>query len=238
MTTKLTSLELFAGCGGLSLGLEESGISPMLLLDCDYDSCKTLSLNRPQWNVVHDTVENFAMSNLLKYNTVDIISAGFPCQPFSFAGKKRGFQDERGSAFFYFLKIVQKINPNVILLENVKGIVTHDKGKTLLSILAQLDKLNYEVNYKILNAWHYNIGQKRERAFFIGMKKELNMSFMFPSPCGTRLTLKDVLKDISPSPGMLYPESKRKVLDLAPLVDAIGIYPKISPRNTWVKVII
>lgn len=213
------ALELFAGAGGLALGLEMAGFSSVGLVELDKHASSTLRLNRPNWNVFNLDIKdfNFNLNTHIKTITeIDLISGGFPCQPFSYAGMRLGLQDTRGTLFFEFASIVQKLQPKVLLAENVRGLKTHNQGKTLETILKSFDDIGYNVQYKILNANNYDVAQKRERMIIIGIRKDLPNTYNYPTPSKKILVLKDILKDVPLSEGAKYPENKRKILELVP----------------------
>jgi len=136
-------LELFAGAGGLAIGLEKAGIKCAALNEIDKWACQTLRENRPNWNVLEGDIRDFDFG---KYkNEVDIVTGGFPCQAFSYAGKKLGLQDARGTLFYEFARVVQEINPPICIGENVKGLLSHEKGKTLEGMMSILDEIGYNV---------------------------------------------------------------------------------------------
>lgn len=220
---KFQIIELFAGAGGLAIGLKNAGFNTLLLNDIDKDSCKTLSRNT-DYEVINDDIKNLSFK---KYkDKVDVLSGGFPCQAFSYAGKKLGFKDTRGTLFYEFAKRVQECNPKVILAENVKGLQSHDSGRTLATICNVIDEIGYDlVEPRVLKAIFYQVPQKRERLFLVGIRKDLNASnlFKYPDPCSEIYTLKDALKkgklyssNCPKSDGSTYPKKKKKVLDLVP----------------------
>ncbi len=219
-----TSLELFAGAGGLAIGMEKAGFDSMLLNEIDKDACKTLRTNRPQWNVVEGDVSQVNFSAY--QDKVDILAGGFPCQAFSYAGKKLGFEDTRGTLFFEFARAVQETNPKVILAENVRGILKHDHGKTIETITSIIDELGYTlVSPRVLKAIFYQVPQKRERLIIVGIRKDLapQVEFCWPSPYSRIMTMKDALKagelfatDVPASPGQTYPKRKAEILSLIP----------------------
>ena len=210
----VTAIELFAGAGGLALGLEQAGICTVEYVEFDKACCETLKTNRPEWNVICDDIHNV---DFTEYSgQIDVVTGGFPCQAFSYAGKKLGFEDTRGTLFHEFARCVQQVRPKMFLAENVRGLVSHDKGRTLQTIIEVLKSLGYSVQYKILNAAYYGVGQKRERIVIIGIIDDLPIDFSFPIPDEKMTTLRQVLKDCPASPGEEYSEKKRKVLELVP----------------------
>lgn len=210
----VTAIELFAGAGGLALGLEQAGIHTLAYVEIDKFSCETLKMNRPQWNVICNDIHNVDFSEY--EGKVDIVTGGFPCQAFSFAGKKLGFEDTRGTLFHEFARCVSEVKPSIFLAENVRGLISHDHGRTLQTILDVLGDLGYDIQYQVLNAAYYGVGQKRERIVIVGIKKGLNIQFEYPKPDETMTTLREALKDCPKSEGQQYSEKKKKFLSQVP----------------------
>ena len=210
----VTAIELFAGAGGIALGLEEAGIKTVEYVEIDKEKIETLKMNRPEWNVVCKdiSVVDFTMYK----DKVDIVTGGFPCQAFSYAGKKLGFSDTRGTLFHEFARCVKEVNPKIFWAENVRGLVSHDGGRTLKTIIDVLGTLGYTIQYKVLNAAYYGVGQKRERIVIIGIRNDLNIKFEYPKPEKRMTTLKEVLRDCPKSQGASYSENKKRVLELVP----------------------
>jgi DNA (cytosine-5)-methyltransferase 1 len=220
---EFNSIELFAGAGGLAIGLEKAGINCLALNEIDKWAAGTLRKNRPDWNVIEDDVRNISFKKLK--NKVDIVTGGFPCQAFSYAGKKLGLNDARGTLFYEFARVVQETKPLICVGENVKGLLNHDNGRTVEGMKSILDEIGYTVlPPRVLKAIFYNVPQKRERLLIVGIRKDIDSSlFEFPQPFKKIYNLKDALKkgelyntDVSKSPGQLYPKSKKDVLDLVP----------------------
>lgn len=213
----VTAIELFAGAGGLALGLEQAGIKTLEYVEFDNFCCETLKHNRPNWNVICDDIHKVDFS---KYkNKIDIVTGGFPCQAFSFAGKKLGFEDTRGTLFHEFARCVQEVNPKMFMAENVRGLISHDKGRTLetiLSVLSGLGKNGYTIQTKVLNAAYYGVGQKRERIVIIGVRNGTKIHFQYPNPDREMTTLRTALRHCPKSEGQQYSARKRAVLDLVP----------------------
>lgn len=161
---KLHSIELFAGAGGLALGLEKAGFEAVLLNEIDKAACATLRKNRPHWNVQERSIAELDFKPF--HNKVDLVSGGFPCQSFSYAGKRLGFEDARGTLFYEFARCLKEVNPPIFLAENVRGLLEHDEGRTLSSIKDIIDELGYYlIEPKVLKAIFYQVPQKRERLF-------------------------------------------------------------------------
>lgn len=208
----VTAIELFAGGGGLALGLEQAGIKTLQLVEIDKACYRTLKQNRPHWNVLNEDVSKVEFSKFK--GKVDIVTGGFPCQAFSLAGKKLGFEDTRGTLFYEFARCVKEVNPTIFMAENVKGLISHDNGRTLSVILSVFEELGYDVQYQVLNAVNYGVAQKRERIIIIGTKP--GVDFQYPQKANNILTLRDVLKDCPKSEGQSYSENKKKFLELIP----------------------
>ena len=164
---KPKTIELFAGAGGLALGIEEAGFDNISLIEVDKDAADTLKCNRPQWNVICDDIANISCLDLEKYfgikkGELDLLSGGAPCQSFSYAGKRLGLEDARGTLFYHYAMFLEKLQPKMFLFENVKGLLTHDRGKTYKTILDIFERAGYTITksqIKVLNAWDYGVAQ-------------------------------------------------------------------------------
>ena len=172
---KFTSIELFAGAGGLALGLEQSGFQHIGLVEVDKSASETLKQNREKWNILCEDIAKVADRNLeqefgIEKYELDLLSGGAPCQSFSYAGKRLGLQDVRGTMFYHYATFLHKLQPKMFLFENVKGLLTHDKGKTYQTILNIFEDEGYIIHKKVLNAWNYGVPQKRERLITIGIR--------------------------------------------------------------------
>lgn len=218
--TKYNMLELFSGAGGLALGLHASGLNPIALIDFDSDANNTVKNNFPEWNVIEEDINLIAEKGIHKFvslnEEVDLITGGFPCQSFSYAGKRLGLKDVRGTVFFSLAKIIQEVQPKMFLLENVRGLINHDKGRTFDTVINVLKDLDYKIRYKVINAWDYNVPQKRERVFIVGIKSKYPNTFVWPKKYTYKPVLKDVLLDVPESEGIEYSKKKKDVMDLVP----------------------
>ena len=220
---KRKCIELFAGAGGLALGLEKAGFEEIGLVEIDKTACDTLRLNRPNWNVIEEDIVKFSQKDLLKefnlkVGELDLLSGGYPCQSFSYAGKKLGLEDVRGTMFFYYAEFLRQLQPKMFLAENVKGLTTHDGGRTIQTMVDVFQDLGYTVEWKVLNAWDYGVAEKRQRVVIIGTRNDLkeNVKFKYPEPHDYKPVLRDVLQNVPESVGAKYPEKKKKVFDLVP----------------------
>ena len=156
-------------------------------------------------------------------NKIDVVTGGFPCQAFSYAGKKLGLNDARGT-LFEFARVVKEVNPPICIGENVKGLLSHDNGKTLQGMISILDEIGYNVvPVEVLKAINYKVPQKRERLILVGIRKDIDVEYEYPKPYKKIYNLKMLLKkvnffdcDVPNSLGAKYPQSKIEVLDLVP----------------------
>ena len=190
MNNPLKFVDLFCGMGGFRLAFEAQGCKCVYSSDIDEYACKTYELN----------FSEFPKSDITKVNAkdipdFDILCAGFPCQPFSIAGKRLGFEDTRGTLFFDVARIIKEKEPAAFLLENVRGLSNHDGGKTLEVIVKTLDELGYETKWKVLNAKKYGVPQNRERWYCYGIKRSLKKQLPdFPLERPLKKTLKDIIE--------------------------------------------
>ncbi len=176
-----TFLDLCSGIGGGRLGLEQAGLKCVGFSD-------TSKLAKRTYELMHDTTDEKYYYNLkrIKCETLpdyDLLIAGFPCQTFSVIGRKDGFSDDRGQIIFHLARILEESQPKCFLFENVKGLVTHDKGKTINIIINELNRVGYDVVYKVLTSLDYGVPQMRQRVYFIGIRKDLGYdisSFNWP----------------------------------------------------------
>ncbi len=218
-----SSIELFAGAGGLAIGLEQAGFKALALNELDKHACDTLRKNRPHWNVVQGDVCGIDFTS---FKGVDFLSGGFPCQAFSYAGNQLGFEDTRGTLFFEFARAIKECQPRVFLGENVRGLLEHDSGKTIAAIKSVIADLGYTlIEPHVLKAIFYKVPQKRERLMLVGIRNDLlpNAAFKWPSPYKRIFTLKDALQagelypdDVPVSEGQKYPKRKAEILKLVP----------------------
>lgn len=183
---------MFAGIGGIDLGFSQSGCKVVWANEIDSAVCKTYRHNFPDINLIERDIHKVDVESMPDF---DILTAGFPCQPFSIAGKQKGFNDKRGNLFFEITRIVDRKRPPVILLENVKNLLEHDNGKTFFVIYNSLAQFGYCMRYKVLNALEYgNLPQNRERVFIVAFKDwEQCNKFEFPSPIELTQKLFDII---------------------------------------------
>ena len=221
----MKSIELFAGAGGLALGLEQAGFEHIGLVEFDEDAAATLKTNRPNWKVLCEDIAKVAQRDLeyefgIKKGELDLLSGGAPCQSFSYAGKRLGLEDVRGTMFYHYATFLHKLQPKMFLFENVRGLLTHDSGKTYKTILDIFRQEGYKVSFRIMNAWDYGVPQKRERLITIGIRNDLAEGRVYRFPI--RHTYKPVIRDIKldSNPGrdecQTYSENKTEIFKLVP----------------------
>lgn len=186
------SIDLFAGIGGIRLGFEQTKrVKNVFSAEIDKYACLTYKENFG--SDPYCDVTSIQDEEIDKLPDFDILLAGFPCQAFSIAGKRGGFDDTRGTLFFDVARILKEKQPKAFLLENVKGLTNHDKGRTFKTILNTLRQdLGYTVYHQILNSKDYGVPQKRERIYIVGFKK--NIHFTFPQKSTKSKYIKDILE--------------------------------------------
>ncbi len=192
MESKYKTIDLFAGIGGIRLGFEQTyRVNNVFSAEIDTYACKTYEENFG--DNPHCDVTSLDEDKIKKIKDFDILLAGFPCQAFSIAGRRGGFEDTRGTLFFDVARIIKEKQPKAFLLENVKGLTNHDKGKTFNTILNVLkNELGYTVFHQILNAKDFNVPQKRDRIYIVGFKKEVD--FKFPKSKKLTRSIKNILE--------------------------------------------
>ena len=210
--TKYSSIELFAGAGGLALGMENAGIDHNFLIEIDKHAASTLKHNRPHWNISCSDARDASYEGM----SADIVTGGFPCQAFSFAGNQLGFEDARGTLFFELARCIKEVRPKIAVGENVRGLLTHDNGKTLSAMLSILDDLGYRVAYRVLRAQYLDVPQKRERLVIIAVRKDLNLPILFPKEKDYTISMREALENVPLSLGQEYPKRKREIMELVP----------------------
>ena len=174
-------LDLFAGIGGFRLGMESAGH------EC-IGFCEIDKFARASYKAIHDTEGEIELHDITRVTDdevraigeVDVICGGFPCQAFSIAGARRGFEDTRGTLFFEIARFASILKPKYLFLENVKGLLNHDKGNTFKTIIGALDGLGYDVEWQVLNSKNFGVPQNRERVFIIGRFRGQRARNVFP----------------------------------------------------------
>lgn len=189
----LKAVSLFSGIGGLDLGFIKEGFDVIWANDFDKYAVETYKVNIDDKIVLGDI--NDLIDDIPSH---DVLLAGFPCQPFSMMGKQKGFSDERGTLFFTIEKILSMHKPKIIVLENVKNLLTHNNGKTFRKMKDILEqKLNYSIHFKVLNSQDFGVPQTRRRVFVVGfLKDEIDShNFQFPKTQKLKITTFDLLDE-------------------------------------------
>ena len=218
-------IDLFAGIGGIRLGFESVGGTCVFSSEFDEKACATYEANfgeHPSGDITKIAAEDIPY--------FDILLGGFPCQAFSIIGKKEGFDNETcGTLFFEIERILKEKQPKAFMLENVRNLTAHDKGRTFQVIRTHLEALGYNVYAKVLNALDYGLPQKRERIIIVGFKDNVMFSFPEPIPASKRKKLEDILeKDV---PGKYYVKESIRQSRLMRLKDPNYPKPYISHEN-------
>lgn len=191
MNYKPKVCSLFAGIGGIDLAFEQAGFEVAWANEIDKDASSTYRHNFPNTVLVEDDIRNINAENIPDF---DVLTAGFPCQPFSVCGNKKGFEDDRGNLFFEIMRIVDKKKPAIIFLENVANLTEHDNGKTFNRIHNELSERDYTIRYIIADACNYGIPQHRTRTYIVAFKSfEMCNRFRFPEEQRLRNHLFDVI---------------------------------------------
>lgn len=193
-----TFFDFCSGIGAGRLGLEQCGLSSV-----GYSDTSRLSVTT--YKMMHSAEEEKNYGNLKKIDGTklppyDLLIAGFPCQTFSVIGRKAGFDDSRGQIIFHLIRLLEECQPKCFILENVRGLVSHDKGATIAKIVEEINKIGYSVEYKVLTSLNYGVPQMRQRVYFVGFNKNLVSEdaiskFQFPEPMSDVPPLSDYLID-------------------------------------------
>lgn len=211
------SIEICAGAGGQALGLEQAGFEHIALVEYESEYCDCLKKNRPQWNVQCMDVRSF--DGLPYKGKIDLLAGGVPCPPFSIAGKQLGADDER-DLFPEMLRLVEEIQPKVVMIENVRGLLSPSFDMYRNAIMTKLRQLGYSAHIKLLNASDYGVPQLRPRVVIIGISKQLEDTFTYPSKVGNaHPSVGEVLYDLMAENGWKEAgQWKEKANTIAPTI--------------------
>lgn len=212
--TDFKIIELFAGAGGTALGFENAGLQHILLNEIDKDCVETLKTNFENAALMPGDIRQIDFTAYK--GQADIVQAGFPCQAFSYAGKRLGLEEARGTLFYEFARCVKETQPKIAVGENVRGLLNHDGGKTLATMLDIFEQLGYRAHYKILRSQYLDVPQKRERLIIIAVRNDLDMPFIFPKEQDYTISLREALKDCPQAKGQTYPPRKYDILKRIP----------------------
>ncbi|WP_240378177.1 DNA cytosine methyltransferase [Bacillus piscicola] len=240
-------VSLFSGCGGLDLGLEQAGMDVIWANEIDANAAETYRHNMSNTTIIEGDIKEIHVDDI---PNCDILAAGFPCQPFSSAGSRKGVSDKRGTLFEEAIRVIESKNPLVVVFENVRGILSTKNldGSLLLdSIVKTLDDIipGYCVNYKLIKASSYGVPQERYRVIFVAVRKDLGFTYEFPAPTHNKnekeLTVGAALKNVKNLPNQediweFSPQSKK----LIPFIKEGGSwkdipYSELPPRLKRIK---
>jgi DNA (cytosine-5)-methyltransferase 1 len=192
---KPTVLSMFSGCGGLDLGFHQNGYDIVWANDINEDACRTYEYNIGP--IIRGNIEDIEIPDI---KDLDVLLSGFPCQSFSNAGNRKGVYEKRGTLYKYTLKYVEILQPNIVMMENVRGLLSTktETGYLLPEICESLSQMNYEVHFKLVNAAHYGVPQNRLRVIIVALKKGIGLGkFFFPKPVtNVDLSLRNTIFDI------------------------------------------
>lgn len=190
MALKVASL--FAGIGGIELGFAQAGFQILWAIEKDHKCCLTYRHNHKEIPLIEADICNVDPHSL---STVDVIAAGFPCQPFSIAGRQRGFCDNRGNLFYEVIRFVQAIQPRVVFLENVQNLQEHDNGRTFITIHNALVESGYYIRYRVMRASEYgNVPQIRDRIYIVAFKDIADCDvFKFPDTIPLTVSIDNII---------------------------------------------
>ena len=235
---ELTCLEICAGAGGQSLGLEQAGFAHAAAVEIDLDACQTLRLNRPEWNVIEKDVRHFDGAD---YSQVDLLAGGVPCPPFSIAGKQLGADDER-DLFPQALRLVEECEPTAVMLENVRGLSTARFAGYRDQVLRWLHDHDYQTDWQVLNACEFGVPQLRPRFILVAMRPAAYQHFAWPHAIRTPPTVGQALRDLMAAAGWPGADAwARKANGIGPtLVGGSRKHggPDLGPtraRQAWLK---
>lgn len=210
-----TFIEVCAGAGGLSSGFLQAGFKPLLINELDRSCCATLRANHPDVRIEQCSMLDLDLTPFK--GKVDVLQGGVPCQSFSTHGTRKGVEDPRGQLVLHFNKLINDCEPRMFLVENVKGLLSHNHGDTFRSIITLFaNDGKYRVYHKVLNAKDYSVPQKRERVILVGVHTSIAQEWTYPPISPLSLVLRDVLRDVPASIGATYTPYKKEVMALVP----------------------
>ena len=240
MTETWTSLEICAGAGGQALGLEQAGFDHLGLVDIDQHCCNTLRLNRPEWNVIEDDLADFAIRKASSFKGIDLLAGGLPCPPFSIAGKQLGDQDER-NLFPIAMDLVDLIKPSVVMIENVRGMLSSVFDDFRQNLKSCFKKLGYHTEWQLLNSRDFGVPQSRSRVVIVAIRKSMAQNFCWPTAIGRKPpTVGETLHDLIAESSWLGAQAwKNGANDIAPTIVGGSLKhggPDLGPtraRRAW-----
>ena len=226
---------LFSGIGGIDLGFIQAGFDIAWANEMDAAACRTYRHNFPNTNLIEGDIKRIATSDI---PDCDVLTAGFPCQPFSIAGLQKGFKDRDGNLFFEITRIIDAKRPKVVFLENVPNLMEHDDGKTFLVIFNGLAQFGYTVYYRVLASNDYgNLPQIRKRIYIVAIREDIsNRLYQYPEPMELTLKSSDIINR-SVKQHDIYYYTEGKIYDrlVAHMKDRKAIYRITDTEVRWTK---
>lgn len=226
---------LFSGIGGIDLGFIQAGFDIVWANEMDAAACRTYRHNFPNTNLIEDDIKRIATSDI---PDCDVLTAGFPCQPFSIAGLQKGFKDRDGNLFFEITRIIDAKRPKVVFLENVPNLMEHDDGKTFLVIFNGLAQFGYTVYYRVLASNDYgNLPQIRKRIYIVAIREDIsNRLYQYPEPMELTLKSSDIInRSVKQHDIYYYTEGKMYDRLVAHMKDRKAIYRITDTEVRWTK---
>lgn len=226
---------LFSGIGGIDLGFIQAGFDVAWANEMDTAACRTYRHNFPNANLIEGDIKKVVASDILDF---DVLTAGFPCQPFSIAGLQKGFKDRDGNLFFEITRIIDTKRPKVVFLENVPNLMEHDDGKTFLVIYNGLAQFGYAVYYRVLASNDYgNLPQIRKRIYIVAVREDIaDRVYQYPEPIELTLKSNDIIqRSVKQHDIYYYTEGKMYERLLAQMKDRKAIYRITDTEVRWTK---
>ena len=226
---------LFSGIGGIDLGFIQAGFDIVWANEMDAAACRTYRHNFPNTNLIEGDIKRIATSEI---PDCDVLTAGFPCQPFSIAGLQKGFKDRDGNLFFEITRIIDAKRPKVVFLENVPNLMEHDDGKTFLVIFNGLAQFGYTVYYRVLASNDYgNLPQIRKRIYIVAIREDIsNRLYQYPEPMKLTLKSSDIInRSVKQHDIYYYTEGKMYDRLVAHMKDRKAIYRITDTEVRWTK---
>ena len=226
---------LFSGIGGIDLGFIQAGFDIVWANEMDAAACRTYRHNFPNTNLIEGDIKRIATSDI---PDCDVLTAGFPCQPFSIAGLQKGFKDRDGNLFFEITRIIDAKRPKVVFLENVPNLMKHDDGKTFLVIFNGLAQFGYTVFYRVLASNDYgNLPQIRKRIYIVAIREDIsNRLYQYPEPMELTLKSSDIInRSVKQHDIYYYTEGKMYDRLVAHMKDRKAIYRITDTEVRWTK---
>lgn len=234
-------ISLFSGCGGLDLGFERAGFEVPVANEFDPSIFETFKVNHPKTHLIEGDVRQITKEDIKPFisGDVDGIIGGPPCQSWSEAGALRGIEDARGQLFFDYIRILKEFRPRFFLAENVSGMLANRHSTAVQNILKMFDESGYDVSLTLVNAKDYGVAEERKRVFYIGFRKDLHISFVFPKGStesdDKKITLRDIIWDLQESAVPAGPKNRHNPQAINNNEYFVGAYSPIFMSRNRVK---